>query len=136
MKKTYKIICVLMIIMTIFSITYKVNAINFWEEAKNFISDGIEGKSESYLGSESSLIKMEDKAKDEFKKLIDFLWSIGLLTIFISTVVLGIKFMLVSPSEKSKIKQAATPYIVGVVIIFGALTIWKFVIDILDGSLA
>lgn len=133
MKKTYKIICVLMIIMTIFSTTYKVNAINFWEKAKDFINTGVEGEKESYL---TPGVTMERLAKEKFQDAIDFLWSIGLLTIFISTVVLGIKFMLVSPSEKSKIKQAATPYIVGVVIIFGALTIWKFVIDILDGSLA
>ena len=43
--------------------------------------------------------------------------------------------MLVLPQEKSRLKQATTPYIIGVVIIFGALTIWKFMIFVLDGSL-
>jgi len=43
--------------------------------------------------------------------------------------------MLVLPNEKSRIKQATTPYIIGVVIIFGALTIWRLVIQILEGSL-
>lgn len=135
MKKTYKIICILIISIVVFSLTCKVNAIDFWDKAQDFIDVGMEGQSESQLGANSSIIKMENQAKDGFQKVIDFLWSIGLLMIFISTVVLGIKYMLVSPNEKSNIKQATTPYIVGVVIIFGALTIWKFVIDVLNGSL-
>lgn len=71
----------------------------------------------------------------KFEELIDFLWGLGLLVIMLSTVVLGIKYMLVLPDEKSRIKQATTPYVIGVIIIFGALTIWKFIIQILDGNL-
>lgn len=41
--------------------------------------------------------------------------------------------MLVNPNEKSRIKQATTPYIIGVVVIFGAVTIWKLIINILEG---
>ena len=133
MKKTYKVIIVLMICITIFSITSKVNATDFWQKAKDFIDLGVNGK--SAFGPDSGVVKLEDSARNRFQELLDFLWSIGLLTIFISSVILGIKFMLVSPSEKSKIKQAATPYIIGVVIIFGAVTIWKLVINIIDGSL-
>ena len=43
--------------------------------------------------------------------------------------------MFAVPEEKSRIKQATTPYVVGVVIIFGALTIWKFVIMLLENVL-
>ena len=132
MKRTYKIICILIISIVVFSLTCKVNAIDFWDKAQDFIDVGMEGKNETYL---STTTTMEETAKNKFEQVIDFLWSIGLLMIFISTVILGIKYMLVSPNEKSNIKQATTPYIVGVVIIFGALTIWKFVIDVLNGSL-
>lgn len=127
-----KIIYTLIIISVIFSITYEVVAADFWANAKDFIEVGVAGKSESHLATASS---MDNIARTEFQKVIDFLWSLGLLTIFISTVILGIRYMLVSPNEKSDIKRAVTPYIVGVVIIFGALTIWKLVIDVLNGSL-
>ena len=147
---------VLMIISVILMISYEVQAVDFWEQAKDWIDTGMEGESESYIGAEtgtlgiySKLFGMKNNAKNEFQKVLDFLWSIGLLTIFIrsicgsyfwscifiSTVVLGIKYMLVPPNEKSRIKQATTPYIIGVIIIFGAVTIWKFVIDVLNGSL-
>lgn len=132
MKKISKIIYIFIIIITIFSFCCKVNATDFWKKAQDFIDQGMEGKNEQYLTSTKT---MEEVAKKEFQTVIDFIWSIGLLTIFISTVVLGIKYMLVSPDEKSKIKQATTPYIIGVVIIFGAVTIWKFIIDVLNGSL-
>lgn len=64
--------------------------------------------------------------------MIGLLWGLGLLVIFVSTVVLGIKYMLVTPNERSRIKQATTPYILGVVVIFGAISIWKLLIEILE----
>lgn len=132
MEKICKIMYILMIIAVIFMISYEVQAIDFWKQAKDWIDTGMEGKTETYLGTTNA---MEQNAKERFQQVIDFLWSIGLLTIFISTVILGIKYMLVAPNEKSKIIQATTPYIIGVVIIFGAVTIWKFIIDVLNGSL-
>lgn len=130
MKKVYKIICILIIITTIFMISREVKATDFWDKAQEFIEVGVSGKTDL-----DPLVDMESDSKTKFQEMLDFLWSIGLLTIFISTVILGIKYMLVSPNEKSKVIQATTPYIVGVVIIFGAVTIWKLVIDILNGSL-
>lgn len=132
MKKIYKTIYVLLIIFCIFIITCESHATGFWSIAKDWINTGMEGKSESALESGKA---METISKRNFSKLIDFLWGIGLLTIFICTIILGIKYMFVPPGEKSRIKQATTPYVIGVVIIFGAVTIWKLVIDVLNGSL-
>lgn len=132
MKKMYKIMYVLLIILIVFTITCESNATGFWNKAKDWIDTGVKGKSESSLSTTTS---MENVAKTEFQKVIDFIWGLGLLTIFICTVILGIKYMFVPPGEKSKIKQATTPYVIGVVIIFGAVTIWKFIIDLLNGSL-
>lgn len=134
MRKVCKVIYVLIIIISFFSTFYEVNAIgpdvvNFWEKAQLFIQEGMEGKAEDPLSTTNT---MEQLAKRRFEAVLDFIWGLGLLTIFISTVVLGIKYMFVSPSEKSKIKQATTPYIIGVVIIFGAVTIWKFIIEVLN----
>lgn len=132
MKKIYKIMYVLLIISCVFMITCESNATGFWSTAKDWIDTGVEGKEESPLSTTKT---MEEVAKTEFQKVIDFIWSLGLLTIFICTIILGIRYMFVPPGEKSRIKQATTPYVVGVVIIFGAVTIWKFIIDLLNGSL-
>ena len=131
MNKTYKIICCLLVILTIASTVFEVQA-GFWDKAKQFITDGIAGKSETGL---RSTINMENIAKTRFQEVIDFLWGIGLLVIFVSAVILGIKYMFATPENKSNVKQAVIPFVVGVVIIFGSLTIWKLIIEILDGSL-
>lgn len=130
MKKIYKIMYVLLIISCVFMITCESNATGFWSTAKDWIDTGVEGKKETSLQGWKDV---DNNSK--FQMLIDFLWGIGLLTIFICTIILGIRYMFVPPGEKSRIKQVTTPYIVGVVIIFGAVTIWKFVIDLLNGSL-
>ena len=135
MKKVCKIVLIFLIILNLYSITFNVYADKYnvsggssqgiWDIGKDFLDMGSEG----YSGFDAW------KVNNSFKAIIEFLWGLGLLVVFISTVVIGIKYMLVNPNEKSRIKQATTPYIIGVVIIFGAVTIWKLVINILEGSM-
>ena len=103
-----------------------IQSFDIWKVGKEFIDLGVKQNDND--------VSINSKAKDQFEYLLDFLWGLGLLTIFISTIILGVKYMLVLPEERSRIKQATTPYI-GVAIIFGALTIWELLIKILDGTL-
>ena len=41
--------------------------------------------------------------------------------------------MIASTEERANIKQNMIPYIIGTVVILGALSIWKFLVDFLDG---
>lgn len=125
MKRICKIALILLIIFNIYSLTFDVKALDIWGTGDKFLDVG-SGELDGYYDTAA--------VNETFSYIIDFLWGIGLLIIFISTVILGIKYMLVLPNEKSRLKQATTPYIAGVVIIFGALTIWKLVIDVLEKS--
>lgn len=138
MKGLYKIGIIVLIIIFAFQFFNKVNAsgvdVDIWGIGKSFIDTG--SKDVGTLDEQTSILaKLGLNTKGNFEKLIDFLWGLGLLAVFATTIVLGIRYMFVLPDEKSRIKQATTPYIIGVVIIFGALTIWKFIIVLLDGSL-
>ena len=126
MKKICKIAIVFLIILSLYVAIYNVKARTIWDIGKDFLDMGHDATGTNFDPEE---------VNDAFSAIVDFLWGLGLLVVFISTIVLGIKYMLVSPNEKSRIKQATTPYIIGVVIIFGAVTIWKLVIDILEGSM-
>lgn len=131
MKKICKILLITIILLSMCNICYKVNATDdsdIWGQGKNFINEGLSG-------NDTTVNTLGSEAKKGFETIIDFLWGIGLLAAFVTTVFIGIKMMTVPPGEKSRIKQSLTPYIVGVIIIFGALTIWKLLIQILDGSL-
>lgn len=131
MRKVCKVIVIIFIIVSIYSTVYNVNARDIWSQANSFINSGASGGNgliEKYFKN-----LKEDTAKGKFGSVLGFLWGLGLLTIFVSSVVLGIRYMLVNPNERSRIKQATFPYIIGVVIIFGALSIWKLIIQILEG---
>ena len=45
----------------------------------------------------------------------------------------GIKYMFASIEEKASMKESLWPFIIGSVIILGALTIWKFGVELFDG---
>ncbi len=132
MKKFYKIIFIILIILSIYEVLYVVSARDVWSDAGNFINKGA-SSSTTGLGEQIFSMLGDATSKNRIGAVLGFLWGLGLLVIFISTVILGIKYMLVNPNEKSRVKQATTPYIIGVVIIFGAVTIWRLVIQILEG---
>lgn len=66
----------------------------------------------------------------DFNGLADMLWGAGIFVILIAGTILGIKYMLSSVEEKASIKESMTPYIIGSIIILGALSIWKLCISI------
>lgn len=136
MKKICKIMFVLLIIANICLMTNEVHASgglsDIWQSGQSFLDKGTDTES---WGDKVSSFLSDFTARSRFNDIISFIWGLGLLVVFISTVVLGIKYMLVSPNEKSRIKQATTPYLIGTIIIFGALTIWRLIIDMLEGSM-
>ena len=133
MKKFLKVSIVFFIILSIYFVTDISLAAGWdiWESGKDFLD---KGSTESFFDSISNWVNTTSSLV-VFSQMIDFIWGLGLMVVLISTVVLGIKYMMVNPNEKSRIKQATTPYIIGVVIIFGATTIWKIIIDVLEGSI-
>ena len=127
MKKTCKIIILTFLVITMYANTFNVEAKEIWNLSKNFLNDGGSGIHGNGVDSGYTY--------DGFIEILDFLYGFGILVIAVSTIILGIRYMMVSPNEKSRIKQATTPYIIGVVIIFGAVTIWRLIIEIIDGSI-
>ena len=138
MKKVIRILLISIILLNILNNSVCLAA-DIWDVGKEFIDLGIDEAdksttlpSDTVVGGE---VNLASAAKIRMQELLDFLWGLGLLTVFLCTIILGIKYMLVPPAEKSKIKQATTPYIIGVTIIFGAVSIWRLLIEILDGNL-
>ena len=130
MKTKTKIILIIFISILILlnsNVSYAMQAYDIWDIGKQFIGLGLDRNDND--------MTINSEAKLQIHTLVDFLWGLGLLTVFISTIVLGVKYMLVPPGEKSMIKKATTPYVIGVIIIFGAVTIWKLLIEVLEETL-
>lgn len=76
--------------------------------------------------------------EDELKSLSDFvsgilLW-IAIAVTLISVIIMGINFLTQSVEDKAKIKESMTPWVVGIIVSFGAYTIWQITINLLSNS--
>ena len=60
------------------------------------------------------------------------LFIIGIILAVLIGSVLGIKFITSGLEGKAEIKQMLLPYGIGVVVLFGAFTIWRIVLTILQ----
>lgn len=118
-----KVICVLLIIITLLSITslsYASSLKDITDGASQFIDKASEEKISS-----TNLKNLSDT-------LYNTLLVIAIIASVIVGMVLGIQFMLASGAEgKAEIKQALVPYIFGMAIVFGSFGIWKIIVTVL-----
>ena len=61
-------------------------------------------------------------------QIIGIITTIGVVVAVVVLLVLGIKYMMGSASEKAEYKKTMIPYLVGAVLIFGASAITKVVV--------
>lgn len=93
------------------------------DEAGSFIEKG--------QANANDKIKPEN-LKDMSDTLYNILLVVGIIAAIIVGLIMGIKFIMGSIEEKAEIKTMLIPYIIGCVVVFGAFTIWKIVVDILQ----
>lgn len=63
------------------------------------------------------------------KNIVSIITTIGIIVAVIVLLILGIKYMMGSASEKAEYKKTMIPYLVGAVLIFGASAIAKAVVS-------
>lgn len=66
-------------------------------------------------------------------KIVSIITTIGIIVAVIVLLILGIKYMMGSASEKAEYKKTMIPYLVGAVLIFGASAIAKAIIAMSKG---
>lgn len=86
------------------------------------------GKSFLQLGNTDSINEDELKSLSNFVSSV-LLW-IAVAVTLISAVIMGINFLTQSVEDKAKIKESMTPWVIGIIISFGAYTIWQITISI------
>lgn len=135
MKKTIKsklliIILMLFTILTILSThTYALGGIitsgdKFENARANYLVNGIH----------SDMEIDETDLKNVSNTVYNIFLLLGIIIAVIIGMVLGIKFMTGSIEEQAKVKESLVPYIAGCIVIFGAFTIWKIVLEVLKAS--
>lgn len=127
MKKTM-IIKILLILFAMLSLTLiseqKVCATSWIQGADDFISDGESDSTTTAIDT--------DDMQEMSNMLYNAFLAVGIVIAVIIGLVIGIKFMTGSVAEKAEVKKTLIPYIAGCVVIFGAFTIWRLVINLLS----
>lgn len=128
MKKSIKIIILMLIVIFIvFLFNSSTKAAGILSDAKSFLEQG-ENQNDSGLSNVAT-------TNTKFEELAGFFWGIGVGVALLTTATIGIKFLMASTEERADIKRAMIPYAIGLVVIFGALTIWKILIQLFESGL-
>lgn len=75
----------------------------------------------------------QNQVTDIGNQIIGILTTVGVVVAVVVLLILGIKYMMGSASEKAEYKKTMIPYLVGAILIFGASAITKVVVSIGQG---
>ena len=86
-----------------------------------------EGIADSLTGTESGA---QGSVESIGNQIIGIITTVGVVVAVVVLLVLGIKYMMGSASEKAEYKKTMIPYLVGAILIFGASAITKVVVSL------
>lgn len=72
----------------------------------------------------------QDSVTDIGNQIIGVITTVGVVVAVVVLLILGIKYMMGSASEKAEYKKTMIPYLVGAILIFGASAITKVVVSL------
>lgn len=129
-----RIIKILLILVSIIIITFITNINNSHVYAASILSNAISG-GDGFIDSssgESDLIN-ETALKNTSSNIYNTLLIISFVVVAIVGITLGIKYMLAGVEEKADIKHSLVTFFIGTCVAYGAFTIWKVLVNILNG---
>lgn len=121
-EKIILIISIFLLALTANNIIYASSGSpleDVFSDASDFIKQG----DPSTAISTSSL-------KEPSDLITNILLGVATLVSVVTITILGISFMIQSAEGKAEIKQAIIPLVIGIIVSFGAFTIWKAIINI------
>ena len=128
MKKTMKIMSIMLVVMMVlFTMPTIVNA-------ADSVWAGDVGSDVDAPGLANRLHGTTSGATDDVvnigNQIIGIITTVGVVVSVVVLLVLGIKYMMGSASEKAEYKKTMIPYLVGAILIFGASAITKVVVNL------
>lgn len=111
LKKSMKIVSVLLTIMVVFALTTSVFATGW---------DGYTPTAKDTTGASEAVGNMANA-------ILSVVQVVGIAVAVIMLIVLAIKYISAAPSDKADIKKHAVVYVVGAVVLFGAAGIMEII---------
>ena len=114
MKKTVKIISVILVIMMALT---SISTIAFATDLKTQVDS---------LGSSGTNTQVVSFGK----QIVPIVRAVGIIAAVVILMVVGIKYMIGSAEEKAEYKKTMPAYVIGAILVFAASQIIGFIIDI------
>jgi len=118
MKTLQKILLVLLVVACVFTIIPQSRVM-----AAADAVDGLSGHIEADAG-------MSDDLQSTIGKLLGFLQVASGLVAVLMIAITGFRYIIGTPELKDEMKKTAFPIIIGIVLVFGAVSIAKFFIGV------
>ena len=137
-KKTLCVIITMLSLICIFNQTYATTMPILVAEgdsdAKSVDSTTImnAGKNWISLGQKETEAYTAEAFANQFAGIARILVSIGLVTVIIVTAIMAIKWITATPDKQAKLKQQLIGLVVSIIVIFGAVGIWRVVTNMLS----
>lgn len=124
--KILKVVLLFLFILVFVCNSFSYADIDISSTADEFIQAGTSAQS---TGGSSTA--MNSAVKD----IAGLLTGLGIIVAVVIAAILGIQFMFGSVEQQAKVKDSIIPYIVGCVVVFGALGIWQLAINALNETM-
>ena len=94
--------------------------------------DDVMNNGNSFLnaGSESSTMIDQNDLKSLSNFISGVLLTIAIGVTVITGAIMGLNFITQSIEEKAKVKESMIPWIIGIIVSFGAFTIWEVAVNL------
>ena len=131
MKRLNEVL-IIMVIIVIIVFFLMANAVVV--KASTITPEGIADGAGSFLesGKDKDNPINDDNLQVVSSSVYNVLLAVGIIVAVIVGIILAIKIMTGSITEKAEYKQMLIPYIAGCVVVFGAFGIWKLIVEILN----
>lgn len=151
MKKKTSLYLISIIILIIITLPQKTYALPIYDGNTVYKDpSGIQNKTSSGESLDNMITSAEDFSKEDDENtltleneelqnlsslLFNILTNIAVVVSVLVGLYIGIKFMTGSIEQKANIKELLVPYVVGCVVVYGALGIWKLVVTLLQNTI-
>lgn len=94
--------------------------------------DDVMNNGNSFLnaGSESSTMIDQNDLKSLSNFISGVLLTIAIGVTVITGAIMGLNFITQSIDEKAKVKESMIPWVIGIIVSFGAFTIWEVAVNL------
>lgn len=120
-KRTLIIVISIIFILSIPKYSQALSFDELWQSGKDF---------ENAANNSEAVVPQESQMQGISQTVSNILLTVAVGVTLISGAIMGVNIIIQSAEEKAKVKESMVPWMIGIIITFGAYGIWKITMNI------